>query len=80
MTHYKFNAISLKEKKATERFYSLDTARQLPQSLLMPLMSFPYSQLPIHAVVLGLSWPAVQPYVSVISATKAYITHQPGTI
>lgn len=72
----------LKKKKATERFplSQKDTTRQLPQHLLMSLMSFPYSLLAIRAVVLGLSWPAVQPYVTVISATKSYITQQPSTI
>lgn len=46
----------------------------------MSLMYFPYSQLAIRAVVLALSRTAVHPYVGVISATKAYNTHQPGSI
>lgn len=48
--------------------------RQLPQSLLMSLMPFPCSQLAICALVLGLSQPAVLPYISVTSATKVHLT------
>lgn len=68
MTYYKFNV-----KYFTQREFCTqkDTTRQLPLSLQVSVMPFPHSQLAICVQVLSLSWPAVRPYVRVISATKA---------